>query len=118
MDNLTLGLGATSTGAIVLMIIAFLVRRGLHSQCMVGGQVITLDVHRVNPEPEVPTPDNATTVSVEEVLPEVPRTAVQSAVQVAPHRPPPLHPVRTPKEPRLSHPTPRASKANAENHTV
>ena len=115
MDNLTLGLGATSTGAIVLMIIAFLVRRGLHSQCMVGGQVITLDVHRVNPEPEVPTPENSTTVSVEEVLPEVPRTAVQSAVQVAPHRPPPLHPVRTPKEPRQ---TPRASKANAENHTV
>jgi hypothetical protein len=98
MDNLTLGLGASGVAGVVVMIVGWFIAKGIHSSCISGGNVITLDIHRV-----IPTPSTAATVvTSDSIAVEIPVTAA------APAHLPPLHPqhlrIATPKH------TPRASK--------
>ena len=100
MDNLTLGLGASGVGGVVMLIVGWIIAKGIHSRCIAGGNVIELDVHRATPAELSKPQESSHTASVDTSD----SVAVEIATPVATH--PPLHPIRTPKEKR----TPKVSK--------
>ena len=98
MDNLTLGLGASGVGGVVMLIVGWIIAKGIHSRCIAGGNVIELDVHRATAAELAKPPEHTASVDTSDSV------AVEIATPVATH--PPLHPIRTPIEKR----TPKVSK--------
>ena len=63
MDLTTLGLGAGGVGGVVLIIVGYLIRRGMKSKCVVGGVVI--DIHTATAaEQQASPPHEAICVAV------------------------------------------------------
>ena len=93
MDSTTaFGVGVTSLGSTVIMIIAWIIARGIKSRCVVGGNVLAIDVHRqtqAERDIENPVPSVSTAPTPQPTIIEI-------------NTQPPLHPVRVPKIPRDS----------------
>ena len=60
MDPLTIGLGASGTGGVVLIVLYYLVRKGLKSKCIVGGHEIKLEIRRAASDASTSSPDHRT----------------------------------------------------------
>ncbi len=74
MDNLSLGLGASGVGGVILMIIGWFVARGIHSRCVAGGNVIEVDVHRATPAELTGPPSDTVEVKSLQHLQQLPDT--------------------------------------------
>ena len=114
MDGLTLGLGASGLGGVVILIVGWFIAKGIHSRCVYGGNEITLDIHRVA---EGSTPAVAATVTSDSaaVVVDIPPSA--AAVAVCSNNIP-VHPIRIPKPKHMMGGklgTPRVSKTYPEN---
>lgn len=99
MDNLTLGLGASGLCGVILLAIGWFVARGVRSKCIVGGNVVSLDVHKATPN-EL---NNITAVREAETPGVVAPPLEPEQITVIEHHPQ-LHPIRVPvtKTPKVS----------------
>ena len=42
------GFGVTGVGGLVVLVVSYLIARGIRSRCLLGGNVISVDVHRAS----------------------------------------------------------------------
>ena len=128
------GIGLTGTGISILTIIGWFVARGIRSRCMLGDNVLSVDMHKVTQSErdaieeersgrKTPAPAPAPAQTAIDIVntPGQPQPQVQfdSVAHVAP---PPIHPVHTPK-PRQSimktpkDPLKQARRSSTKSHT-
>ena len=117
------GVGITGTGISILTLIGWVVARGIRSKCILGGNMMSIDIHRVTQEETAiidnernhtaieirpsPTPtQNPTQNPTPTPTPSIvyPSKSTETAAVIIEHvQVPPLHPVKTPKV-RISKP--------------
>jgi hypothetical protein len=96
MDTtVSFGLGVTSIATTVLFVLGLIVARGMKSRCVLGGNVVSVDIHKQT-EAEKATDDN-----VQVTIPAPTPTVIE--IHTQPDHPPiPLNTVRTPRAARDS----------------
>jgi len=71
MDEVSLALGITGTGGVVLALAAYLVSKGLKSQCLAAKMEMSFDVHQVDPNQKPQTISNLTRDELEIIIVDV-----------------------------------------------
>lgn len=93
MDTtISFGLGVTSIATTVLFVLGLIVARGIKSRCILGGNVVSVDIHKqTEAEKASDTQDQ-----VQVTIPAPNPTVIEIHTQPD-HLPIPLAPLRTPK---------------------
>ena len=88
--TISFGLGVTSIATTVLFVLGLVVARGMKSRCVLGGNVVSVDIHKQT-EAEKATEDQ-----VQITMPTPAPTVIE--IHTQPDHPPiPLAPLRIPK---------------------
>ena len=89
MDTTTaFGLGLSGLGTSVIVVIAWIIAKGIRSRCVAGGYVYSIDIHKATPADDISAPSTRDSVVVHVHTPAV--TTVDEHVQPA------LHPIVIP----------------------
>lgn len=103
LSVLSLGLGGSAVGSIVIGIIAYFVARGFKSNCVAGGVSVAIDVHKVGTQTEVKSDEPPRAPTSDSVTIEITPHLSTPATPIS-HHPPglPPHSIKTPKPKRES----------------
>jgi hypothetical protein len=100
------GVGITGTGISILTLVGWIVARGIRSKCILGGNVMSVDIHRATQE-ETAAMENERNHSAIEIRPQNPVAAAPTpvAAPAVSQNPVPQNPIPTASSTTAAYPT-------------